>query len=72
MAERVWSLEETLEPLKTNPVSADSAIRESIERLKQTIRDAKRLKKELASQIRELERLKRNKEATRKAKKSGP
>jgi prefoldin subunit 5 len=48
-------------------VSADSEIRESIERLKQTIRDAKRLKKELASQIRELDqRLKRSREARTK------
>ncbi len=54
-------------------MSADSEIRESIKRLKQTMRDARRLKKELASQIRELdETLKRNKEATRKSKKSGP
>ncbi len=53
-------------------MSADSEIRESIERLKQTMRDAKRLKKELASQIREIdEKLKRNKEATSKSKKTG-
>jgi len=37
--------------------------------LNQTMRDAKRLKKELASQIRKIDKkLKRNKEATRKAK----
>ena len=57
---------------KTEPVSADSEIRESLESLKQTIHDAKRLKKELASQISELERLKRKKEAKRRSKKSGP
>ncbi len=40
--------------------------------LKQTMRDAKRLRKELASQIRELDaKLKRNKDTTSKSKKTG-
>ncbi len=54
-------------------MSTDSEIRESIERLRQTIRDAKRLKEELASQIRELhETLKKSKPARRKSKKTRP
>ncbi len=53
-------------------MSTDSEIRDSIEMLRQTMRDAKRLRKELASQIKEIdEKLKRNKEATSKSKKTG-
>ncbi len=54
-------------------MSTDPEIRESIEKLKQAIGDARRLKKELASQLRELhETLKRNKQPRRKSKKTGP